>query len=131
MGTQITLTLTDAAFERAQRLATLTERNVADVLAETIEVTLTPLATPLDDDRPLTDLPDAAVLSLADMQLPATLDGRLARLLDAQQAGRVTEAERDELHALMQVYQIQQLRKARGLSEAVARGLRPRFDAAA
>lgn len=131
MGTQITVTLSDAAYQRAQRLANLTARDVADVLAEAIEVTLTPLATPADDDRPVTELPDAAVLALADLRLPATLDGRLSRLLAAQQAGHLTDAQRDELHALMQIYQVMQLRKARGLGEAVARGLRPRLDAAA
>lgn len=51
-------------------------------------------------------------------------DRRLSLLLNKQQAGKLIEAERVELSALMQVYQEGLLRKAQALSEAVRRGLR-------
>jgi hypothetical protein len=44
--------------------------------------------------------------------------------LDKQQAGKLTNDERPELLALMQVYQEGLLRKAQALNEAVQRGLR-------
>jgi hypothetical protein len=52
----------------------------------------------------------------------------LSELLDQQQAGRLDFQKRDELTALMQVYQEGLLRKATALSEAVKRGLREPLD---
>jgi len=49
---------------------------------------------------------------------------RLGRLLNRQQAGKLTEEERYELTALMQVYHECLVRKAQALGEAVRRGLR-------
>jgi len=57
-----------------------------------------------------------------------TQDQRLSTMLDRQQAGELTEAERPELLALMQVYQEGLLRKAQALHEAVRRGLCERLD---
>ena len=45
MTTQITVTLPDAVLRRAELLAQRTGRAVADVLAETIELSLRPLGT--------------------------------------------------------------------------------------
>ncbi len=49
--------------------------------------------------------------------------------LNKQQAGQLTEDERTELMAPMQVYQQGLLRKAQALSEAVRRGLREPLEA--
>jgi hypothetical protein len=70
------------------------------------------------------DWSDEDVLAAADATMPAEQDRRLSELLDRQQAGLLTPPERSELTALMQLYQDRQLRKARGLREAVLRGLR-------
>ncbi len=56
--------------------------------------------------------------------MPAAEDERLSDLLDRQQAGSLSVAERSELTALMALYQRLLLRKAQGLREAVRRGLR-------
>ena len=56
-------------------------------------------------------------------------DRRLTVLLDRQQTGEFTEAERPESLALMQVYQEGLLRKAQALREAVQRGLREPLEA--
>lgn len=125
MSTEITLTLSDITFRRAQRLASLVERPVGDLLSETIELSLAPMDEQPDRDAALAALPDDEVLAMADLRLPADQDARLSRLLDDQQAGRLAEADRLELFALMQGYQDGLLRKARGLREAVRRGLRP------
>jgi hypothetical protein len=47
----------------------------------------------------------------------------MGQLLDRQQAGRLSEAARSELAALMQIYHENLVRKAQALSEAVRRGL--------
>jgi hypothetical protein len=60
--------------------------------------------------------------------MPAAEDDRLSYLLDRQQAGLLTSADRTELAALMQRYQEGLLRKARSLREAVRRGLMPPLE---
>ena len=65
-----------------------------------------------------------SVLALSRLELPPTQDRRLSALLEQQQAGTLTDAERGELLTLMQAYQEGLLRKAQALQEAVRRGLR-------
>jgi ABC-type metal ion transport system substrate-binding protein len=124
MSTQVTVTLSDEAYRHVERLAQLMGRNVADVLADTIDLSLTPLGPPSEKIKSVSELSDQEVLSLADLQMDPAQDRRLSVLLDRQQAGLLTEAERAELLALMQIYQEGLLRKAQALHEAVRRGLR-------
>ena len=124
MSTQITLTLPDETYRRAAHLARLTGRTVADVLADTIDISLQPLGTALVSSKPVSELSDEEVLSAADAQMEPVQDQRFSALLDRQQAGKLAGDERPELLALMQVYQEGLLRKAQVLNEAVRRGLR-------
>jgi hypothetical protein len=124
MSTQVTVTLPDEIYQRAERLAQLTGRNVADVLADTIVLSLPPLNPPAKMHKPITDLSDEDVLTLAKLQMHPDQDRKLSLLLDRQQAGALPDAERVELLALMQLYQGGLLRKAQALHEAVKRGLR-------
>jgi hypothetical protein len=73
-------------------------------------------------------LPDEDVLALTALQMKPAQDRRLSLLLDRQQTGSLTEAERFELFTLMQVYQEGLLRKAQALHEAVRRGLRESLE---
>ncbi|MBX3084346.1 MAG: hypothetical protein KF716_22105 [Anaerolineae bacterium] len=124
MSMQITLTLPDETYRRAIQLARLTGRDLAEVLVNTLDISLQPLGTELAADKPVTALSDAELLAVAGSQMEAQQDQRISDLLDKQQAGSLTEAERPELLALMQVYQQGLLRKAYALNEAVRRGLR-------
>lgn len=124
MSTQVTLTLPDEVYRRAERLAQLSSREVADVLADTIELSLSPVGLKSEAVEPVSALSDEEVMALAELQLASDQDQRLSSLLDKQQAGTLIEAERSELLALMQVYQESLLRKAQALREAVRRGLR-------
>jgi predicted DNA-binding protein len=124
MSTQVTLTLPDEVYRRAERLAQLSSREVADVLADTIELSLSPVGLKSEAVEPVSGLSDEEVMALAELQLASDQDQRLSSLLDKQQAGTLIEAERSELLALMQVYQESLLRKAQALREAVQRGLR-------
>src|SRR5436305_1042580 len=123
MSTQVTVTLPEDVFARAQRLAVRAGRPVADVLAEAIELSLRPLGGPAAEPPPA-DWADEAVLAAADLELPPADDRRLSELLDRQQAGPLPPAEAAELTGLMQAYQEGLLRKAVALREAVRRGLR-------
>ena len=123
MSTQVTLTLADGLWERAALLAQRTGRDVAEVLAETIELSLAPLGEHLDKQSVET-WSDNQVLSHADSEMPAAEDHRLSELLARQQEASLTAKDEAELRSLMQVYQEGLLRKALALREAVRRGLR-------
>ncbi len=68
---------------------------------------------------------DEQVLALAELHLSDEEDERLRVLLDSQQAGTLSDAERPELARLMQQYQEGVLLKAEALAEGVRRGLIP------
>jgi hypothetical protein len=123
------VTLPDEVYRRARRLATLTSRDVADVLADTIALSFSSLSADSETVRPVSRLSDEEVLTLTELQMEPSQDRRLSVLLDRQQAGTLTATERSELLALMQVYQEGLLRKAQALREAVRRGLREPLEA--
>jgi len=111
VSTQVTVTLPDETYRRAVHLAQLTGRDIADVLADTIDISLQPLGSNLITGKPVAELSDAEVLAAADSQMEPSQDRRFSELLDRQQAGKLTSDERPELMALMQVYVQRGLRK--------------------
>jgi len=124
MSTQVILNLPDKVYNQAARLAELMNQDVPRVLAETIESVLSPLGASANQLTPVSKLSDSEVLAVADLRMDDAQGRRLGRLLDRQQAGKLKEAERNELGALMQVYHESLVRKAQALGEAVRRGLR-------
>jgi hypothetical protein len=124
MSRRVTLELPDEVVSRAERLAVLTDRDVAELLAEAVEAALPPLDVLLEESRPISELPDDEVLRWTELRLPHAQDRRLSELLDMQQSGTLTNPERTELLALMQVYEVNCLRQSEALAEAVRRGLR-------
>lgn len=124
MSTRIVLTLPDDLYQRAERLAHLTGRNVTDTLADTLELLLPPLSTASEPVKAVTELTDEEVLADSALQMVPGQDHRLSTLLHKQQAGEISDVERAELVALMHRYQEGWLHKAQALCEAVRRGLR-------
>jgi hypothetical protein len=124
MSTQVTVTLPDEVYRSAVRLAQLTRSEVADVLSDTLTLSLPALHQDSEVLPPIETLSDADILALTALELPPAQDRRLSALLERQQAGSLTDAERGELLTLMQAYQEGLLRKAQALQEAVRRGLR-------
>ena len=122
MSRVVTLELSDELIERAERLAALTRRGVAQVLADAVAVALPPINLPPATGT-VHDLSDGQVLELARLELPADTDARLSRLLSEQQAGVLSIEERAELLQLMQRYELGLLRKSEALAEAARRGL--------
>lgn len=127
MTMQVTVTLRDEIYRRAERIAQLTGQNVSDILSTTLEASLPSLES--SQARPVEEMNDAELLALAEGQMPWSQNRRMSLLLDKQQSYHgLTEVERVELQTLMQVYQEGTLRKARALAEAVRRGLRPPLE---
>lgn len=123
MTTQITITLPDEIYQRAELFARLANRDVASVLADTIQLSIPSIRANVLDLEPIANISDEQVLALTELEMEPDQDTRLSELLDRQQAGLLDEDERLELQALMQIYQEGLLRKATALSEAVKRGL--------
>jgi hypothetical protein len=124
MATRIVVTLQDEVYRRVERLAQLTSRDVADLVADTIALAIPPLDLPTEPVRAVTSLSDEEVLALTELQMVPEQDRRLSALLQKQQEEALSAPERAELFALMQVYQEGILCKAQALREAVRRGLR-------
>ena len=124
MTTQVTVTLPDEVYRSALRLAQLTQREVGDILTDTLALSLPALPPDADVAAPIGALDDAEVLALTSLELPPAQDRQLSALLERQQAGSLTAEERSQLAILMQAYQEGLLRKAQALQEAVRRGLR-------
>lgn len=123
MSTQITITLPDEIYQRVELFARLANRDVASVLADTIQLSIPSVRANVLDLEPIANISDEQVLALTELQMEPNQDIRLSELLDRQQEGLLIEDERLELQALMQIYQEGLLRKATALSEAVKRGL--------
>jgi hypothetical protein len=124
MNTRVVIDLPDDVYQRAERLAQLINRDVADILADTVALSLPPLSPQSGTVGPVTELADKEILALTELQMEPRQDRRLSLLLERQQAGELSDTERAELLALMQLYQERLLRKAQALHEAVRRGLR-------
>jgi hypothetical protein len=123
MAVQVMITLSDDVYQDTERLARITGRQVADVVAGIVESSVS-------SENALTTRPDAIValsdsdlLALANLQMEPEQDRRLSELLYEQQARDLTDAEVQELQALMDFYQVGLLRKAQAMREAVRRGL--------
>jgi hypothetical protein len=123
MSTQITITLTDDVYQKADRFARLANRDIASILADTIQSSIPNISEAATTLQPISLLSDADVLALTELQMESAQDLQLSELLDRQQAGLLTDIDRSELQILMQTYQEGLLRKATALSEAVKRKL--------
>lgn len=124
MSMNVTLSLSDEIYRRAEQLARLTGRDVPAVLADALAISFSLLSPAAVPEGPLSEASDSEVLALSELTMESAQDQRLNVLLDRQQKGELRADERMELIALMQVYQEGLLRKAQALREAVCRGLR-------
>lgn len=133
MNKPITLNLPEDVYKRAEGLAQLIGRDLADVLIEAISLSLSSTSSLNESDRheseSIKSLSDSEVIALTELQMESEQDLRLSQLLSKQQADTLNEAERPELWTLMQIYQTLLLKKAVALREAVERGLREPLEA--
>jgi hypothetical protein len=124
MSDEVTLHLPEHLVEHAKRLGEATQRDVGQVLADTLEMMWATIGTGPELEPLISTLTDEGVLALADAKMDPMQNERLAELQTRGKADRLTEAERVELLSLLHLYQVGQLRKSQGLAEAVQRGLR-------
>jgi hypothetical protein len=119
--TEVTLNLPDPLIAHAQKLGLATQRNLDTVLIDTLAMLwLTLDEVPGTSEPSVSELSDSAVLELSNAKMNEAQNQRLGDL----QGKGLTDAERYELLALLQIYQLGQLRKSEALTEAVHRKLR-------
>jgi len=99
----------------AQRVATLTQRRLEDVLLEWLDRSAAEL--------PVEHLPNEQILKLAAGQLPQPLQTELSDLLAKNREGQIEQTEQARLGNLMTLYRQGMVRKAEALRVAVERKL--------
>ncbi len=124
MKTQVTLTLPDELYERAERWATITQQDLSEALTDALAIVLRPMYTTPKLENPISSLSDQEVLALSKVRMEPAQGQRLGELLEKQREGELADDERPELLALMQVYEQLWIRQSEALAEAVRRGLR-------
>jgi hypothetical protein len=131
MTVQVTLDIPDKLLAKAERYGDITQQDLGGVLADALEIVL-----PMIDDTPdsilnlpIKSLSDEDVLKLADSKMDVQQNQRLGDLQSKGKTLGLSAAERYELMALLQIYQLGQLRKSEALAEAVSRGLRAPLSA--
>ena len=124
--TQITINLPVSLLESAQCLGKATERELSEVLIDTLEIILPTFnnLSAVGNHLEVSNLLDSEVIELADSKMDAVQNQRLGELQAKGKNTGLTEAEGYELLVLISIYQMGQLRKSIALAEAVKRGLR-------
>lgn len=128
MNTQVTLILPEELYKYARRWATITQRDLSEMLTDALTVVLTPVYTTPRLEKPVSSLSDEDVLALSKVQMRPAQGRCLSELLEKQREGELTESDRPELLSLMQVYNQLWIRQSEALAEAVRRGLRRQLE---
>jgi|SRR5262245_41178286 len=118
---EISINLPDNLYQDVSHLAKTKKKSVATIIKNAVRKAVREDLETLE--RPLADCSDEEVLALANMKMSAAENKRMSKLLVKQREETITPLERNELEALFRVYQVGNLRKAQGISEAVQRGL--------
>ena len=118
---EISVKLPNNLYQTVSALAQAKKKSVAEIIKNAVRKAVNEDAETLE--RPLADCSDSEVLALARMKMSAGENQRMSELLARQSEETITPLERNELDALLRVYQVGNLRKAQGIYEAVRRGL--------
>jgi hypothetical protein len=117
MNQQITLTVSESVLHYAKAVATQNKRRIEDILSDWLEK--------IPNEIDVEKLSDAEVVALTKLKMPVKQQKVLHKLLDKNGEGELTDIEKKQLDAMMEVYDDALLRKAKALRVAVERGLIP------
>ncbi len=120
MSETLTIEIPYELAQQARALAIAGNRRLEDAVVEWIGRVVA--------DPPVESLPDGELLAICDATLDGVRQEELSVLLADHREGTLAISQRVRLEELMAGYRRGLVLKARALSEAVARGLRPRLD---
>jgi len=118
---EISVNLPEGLYENVSNLARAKKKTVAEFVKNAVRKAVHE-ETEISEGS-LADCSDDEVLSLANMKMSEAENARMSSLLEKQREEMISPLERNELEALMRVYQVGNLRKSQGIYEAVRRGL--------
>jgi predicted CopG family antitoxin len=118
---QTTVNLSENAYQYVSGIARMTEKTIDEVIEETFENRFEREVDLLK--RSVAFSSDKEVLELANLQMNERQSRRLSDLLAKNSEGSINDDEKKELHELMQINCLNDLRKAIGIAEALKRGL--------
>ena len=121
MNQQITLTVSDNVWLYAKAVATRNKRQIEEVLSDWLEK----VSSEIDVEK----LSDNEVLALAELQLSPAQQELMNDFQEKNGEGQLTNNEKIQFDALMEVYEDALLRKSQALRVAVERGLLPPLSA--
>lgn len=117
----VTVKIPEKIYQSFAEIAEKSNKRIDEVIADKLEEDY---FTEKDDfEEDISQWSDEDVLALANLKMPKAQSERMSELLDRQQAGLITKAERSELEIYLKSSQIATLRKADGIVEAVRRRL--------
>jgi hypothetical protein len=117
---EVTLNLPENIYQNFTRLAEKKHRRVEEVITDKLQDDFS--FEKIDFQKTLADWSDEDVLALAKLKLPKEQANRMSELSDIQQRREMNNVEKSELDMYLEIYNNANLRKARGLAEAVKRG---------
>ena len=112
MGIQVTVDLPSTLYRQSQQLARLTQREIEEVLINTLEMSLPIVLAEAEADIPVSSLSDADILAMTELEVDQK---RMRSLLDKQKANTLTPVEQFELQNLFRVSEISLRRRAQAL----------------
>lgn len=121
---EISIKLPNNLYQDVSHLAKTKKTSVATIIKNAVRIAV------YEEDvreeipvNPLKNCSDVEVLALAKMKMSEVENNRMSGLLEKQREETITPLERNELAALFRVFQVENLRKAQGIAEAVQRGI--------
>jgi hypothetical protein len=118
---EVTLNLPENIYQNYTRLAEKNHRRVEEVITDKLQDDFS--FEKIDFEETVADWSDEDVLALANLKLPKEQANRMSELSDIQQRGLMNNVQKSEMEMYLEIYNNANLRKARGIAEAVKRGL--------
>ncbi len=121
MNQQITLTVSDNVWLYAKAVATQNKRRIEEVLSDWLEK----VSSEIDVEK----FSDSEILALTELQMSPAQQKLMDKFQEKNGEGELTDDEKRQFDALMEIYEDALLRKAQALRVAVERGLIPPLSA--
>ena len=118
---EVVLNLPENIYKNFADLAKKRSRQVGEIIVEKIQSDY--WLENFEQEINLSKLSDAEILEIANLKFSNQQEKRFNQLLETQRESRISAIEKLELDGLLALYDVANLRKAKGCLEAIRRGL--------